>query len=405
MAAPGKHVEPFCPPGDSNPHAQRLRILSPLRLPFRQAGAPIGSAGGLRDESRDVQRPIPSLERCPPWPFPAYDFLLCRAPSDSSPHPPRSGGPRPGEPPRAAGDGTLGSNRQDLGPAGARLVVLWFAWDLPRPEAALDAARRPSLTLEDRDGHIFATFGDVVGQPLRLAHMPAYLPAAAVSVEDRRYWNHVGVDLIGLARAAFVNLRAGRVVQGGSTITQQVAKNLFLTNARTFRRKVQELMLTIWLERSFSKREILEIWLNRVYLGSGAWGVDAAARMYFGVSARRVALWQAAMIAGLPRAPSRFNPRTDPEAAIARTKEVLAAMVETGAITESEAQRAVAQIDLPARPPIASGWFADWAADQAQALIPPGADAVLRTTLDSRLQALAERGLPRCWMVPASRLT
>ena len=110
----------------------------------------------------------------------------------------------------------------------------------------------------------------------------------------------------------WVDLTAGRLVQGGSTITQQVAKNLFLTNARTLRRKVQELLLTLWLEQTFTKKEILEIWLNRVYLGSGAWGMDAAARIYFGVSARKVTLWQAAVLAGLPRAPSRFNPRVDP---------------------------------------------------------------------------------------------
>ena len=162
------------------------------------------------------------------------------------------------------------------------VMLLWFARDLPRPEAALDAARRPSLALEDRSGRVFATFGDIVGEPLRLTDLPAYLPAAAVAVEDRRFWHHPGIDPIGLARAVWVNLTSGRVVQGGSTITQQVAKNLFLTNARTFRRKVQELLLTLWLEHTFSKREILEIWLNRVYLGSGTWGVDAAARMYFG---------------------------------------------------------------------------------------------------------------------------
>ncbi len=269
------------------------------------------------------------------------------------------------------------------------LLLLWFAWDLPRPEAALDAARRPGLTLEDRSGRVFATFGDLVGDPLRLRDMPAYLPKAAVAVEDRRFWSHPGIDLIGMLRAAAVNLRARRVVQGGSTITQQVAKTLFLTNARTMRRKVQELLLSVWLERSFSKREILEIWLNRVYLGSGAWGVDAAARLYFGVSARRISLWQAAMIAGLPRAPSRFNPRVNPAAAIARTREVLAAMVENGAITAAEAQRAEAQIKIPPRPPTTSGWFADWAADQATQVLPQDLDATLRTTLDSRLQSIA----------------
>jgi penicillin-binding protein 1A len=271
-------------------------------------------------------------------------------------------------------------------------ALLYFAWDLPRPEAALDAARRPSLTLQDRNGHIFAAFGDVVGDPLRLTDLPPYLPAAAVAVEDRRFWSHGGLDLIGIARAMLVNLRAGHVVQGGSTITQQVAKNLFLSNARTFRRKVQELLLTLWLERSFSKTEILEIWLNRVYLGSGAWGVDAAARMYFGVSARKVTLWQAAVLAGLPRAPSRFSPRVDPAAAAARAREVLQAMESVGTITAAQAQAASAQINFPPRSAPA-GWFADWAAEQAQPLLPTDADAVLRTTLDSRLQSVVEAKL------------
>ncbi len=279
------------------------------------------------------------------------------------------------------------------GALAAVVMLLWLARDLPRPEAALDAARRPGLTLEDRSGHVFATFGDLVGEPLRLTDMPRYLPEAAVAVEDRRFWHHPGIDPIGLARAAWTNIAAGHIVQGGSTITQQVAKNLFLTNARTFRRKVQELLLTLWLEHTFSKREILEIWLNRVYLGSGAWGIDAASRMYFGVSARRVTLWQAAVLAGLPRAPSRFNPRADPAAAANRARQVLTAMADTGAITAAEAKTAMGQIAFPPPPPLAAGWFADWAADQAQSLAPPSADATVRTTLDPRTQAIAESRL------------
>jgi penicillin-binding protein 1A len=275
----------------------------------------------------------------------------------------------------------------------AGLMVVWFARDLPRPEDALDAARRPSLTLQDNAGRQYASFGDVVGEPLRLADLPRFLPAAVVAVEDRRFWSHPGIDPEGMLRAAVVNLRAGRVVQGGSTITQQVAKNLFLTNARTFRRKVQELLLTFWLEHSFSKQEILEIWLNRVYLGSGAWGVDAASRMYFGISARKLSLWQCAMLAGLPRAPSRFNPRVDPVAAAARTREVLAAMVDNGSLSAADAARAAAAIAIPPNPAAQAGWFADWAAEQAQPLLPPGADAVLRTTLDGRLQGVVESRL------------
>ena len=274
--------------------------------------------------------------------------------------------------------------------AGAGLA--WLARDLPRPESALDAARRPSLTLQDRRGVPFATYGDLVGEPLRLKDMPPALPAAAVAVEDRRYWQHGAIDLIGIARAAWVNLRAGRLVQGGSTIAQQVAKNLFLTNARTLRRKVQELMLTVWLEHTFTKAEILEIWLNRVYLGSGAWGVDAASRIYFGQSARKLKLWQCAVLAGLPRAPSRFNPRVDPAAAAARGRQVLAAMAETGAISQAQADAASKQIAFPPRP-AAAGWFADWVADNSEDVIAASADAVLRTTLDSRLQTVAETRL------------
>ena len=274
----------------------------------------------------------------------------------------------------------------------AAVALIWLARDLPRPETALDAARRPGLTLQDRAGHPFATFGDVVGEPLRLADLPRTLPAAAVAVEDRRYWSHPGLDIVGVARATYVNIRAGRMVQGGSTITQQVAKNLFLTNARTMRRKVQELMLTIWLERTFTKNEILEIWLNRVYLGAGAWGVDAAARIYFGVSARSLNLWQSAVIAGLPRAPSRINPRTDPSAATARAREVLAAMADTGAITRADAEAASQQIVFPPRAATA-GWFADWVADASQTVVPANADAILRTTLDQRLQSIAEARL------------
>ena len=274
----------------------------------------------------------------------------------------------------------------------AGIVLIWFARDLPRPETALDAARRPGLSLEDRSGHVFATYGDIVGEPLRLSQLPHWLPEAAVSVEDRRFYQHFGLDPVGILRALVVNLRSHRLVQGGSTLTQQVAKTLFLTNERTVRRKVQELMLTLWLEHSFTKPEILEIWLNRVYLGSGAWGVDAASRLYFGISARKLSLWQSAVLAGLPRAPSRFNPRADPEAAAARGREVLAAMVETGAITKEQAATASAAIAF-APPPAMSGWFADWVADESQALVPAGADAVLHTSLDARLQNAAETKL------------
>jgi penicillin-binding protein 1A len=272
------------------------------------------------------------------------------------------------------------------------LVLLWFARDLPRPEDALDAVRRPSILLRDQAGAVVATYGDVVGDPLRLSDMPPFLPAAAVAIEDRRFWSHGGFDWWGMLRAATIDVVSGRVRQGGSTITQQVAKNLFLSNARTVRRKVQEFLLTLWLEHHFTKTEILEIWLNRVYLGSGAWGVDAAARLYFGVPAKRLSVWQAALIAGLAQRPSGDNPRVDPAAAAARTREVLAAMVRNDALTPMQAEAAGAAIKIVPRP-AGGGWFADWAAAQAEKIVPPGTDIVLRTTLDSRLQTIAESRL------------
>ena len=279
------------------------------------------------------------------------------------------------------------------GTLGAAALLLWFARDLPRPESALDAVRRPSLTLADTSGRIFASYGDIVGETVHLSDLPAYVPAAAVAIEDHRFWTEPGIDPIGIGRALVTDITRGRIVQGGSTITQQVAKNLFLSNARTFRRKVQELLLTLWLTEHFSKRQILEIWLNRVYFGAGAWGIDAAARLYFGVSARQLSLWQAAVIAGLPRAPSRFNPRVDPNAAAARAREVLAAMVSNGDLTAAQAQAAAARIRFPEGTVSAGGWFADWAAGQAETVLPPDQDASLLTTLDPRIQQAAERNV------------
>ena len=272
-------------------------------------------------------------------------------------------------------------------------ALLFFTWDMPGPEAALAATRRPSVTLQAGNGQVIATSGDIYGDILRLADMPASLPAALIAIEDRRFRSHWGLDVVGLARATWVNLTTGRVVQGGSTITQQLAKNLFLTPARSFRRKVQEALLAVWLEQRFSKDEILEIYLNRVYLGAGAYGVDAAARLYFGISARRLEVWQSAILAGLPRAPSRLNPRANPGGAVARGVEVLDAMVETGAIRPGSAAALAEAMAFPRPPSRDAGWFADWAQDDLAARFPGSADLVLRSTLDAGLQATVEARL------------
>jgi penicillin-binding protein 1A len=268
------------------------------------------------------------------------------------------------------------------------LLLLWFTWDMPRPSSGMATLRRPSLVLTDEYGRTFTHFGDLSGSILTLQTVPATLPEAVVAVEDRRFWQHGALDILGMARAAVVDLVSGRIVQGGSTLTQQVAKTLFLSNARTFRRKVQELLLTLWLTHHFTPTEILEIYLNRVYLGAGAWGMDAAAQTYFGVPARNLNLWQSAMLAGLPRAPSRFNPLADPAAATARTKEVLAAMVRSGYITQPQSDAAMAAISFSPRAVSGDYWFSSWAAQQAGPLIPEDTDSRLATTFNPQLQAI-----------------
>lgn len=278
------------------------------------------------------------------------------------------------------------------------MLLAALAWDLPRPSEALAAAgRRQGIVVLAEGGAVLGRQGEHYGETLRVADVPPLLVQAVLATEDRRFRAHWGLDLVGILRAAFANLRAGGIVQGGSTITQQVAKTLFLSNARTWRRKGQELLLTLWLEHRFSKDEILGIWLNRVYLGAGAFGVDAAARLYFGVPARRLSLFQAALIAGLPKAPSKLNPHADPAAAIERTRTVLSNLVEVGAISEADAGRA---IEAGQRAGFrhesgSSGAFTAFAAEEAAgiAAIAPVGDLRLATTLDAGLQARAGRSL------------
>lgn len=283
----------------------------------------------------------------------------------------------------------------------AGIVLFSLAWDLPPPATALRAVRRPSLTFADDRGAVFATVGDLVGQPMRLAQLPPYVPAAVVDVEDRRYWEHGAIDPLGILRAMATDLLHGRIVQGGSTIGQQVAKNLFLTNARTWRRKAQELLLTLWLGEHFTRREILEIWLNRVYFGAGAWGIDAAAETYFGIHAPQLSLWQAAVLAGLPRAPSYFSPRTNPEAAAQRGRVVLEAMVRAGSITPAQARNAALSIRFPP-PTDHAGWFTDWVAERARLLAPQGTDARAVTTLDAPLQRAVDQAVAAYVANPAT---
>ncbi len=248
------------------------------------------------------------------------------------------------------------------------VVIGYFALTLPDTGELTRGARRPSVTILASDNSLLTTFGDLFGQPLSLKEMSPYLPKAVIAIEDRRFYSHFGIDPIGLGRARFANLAAGHVVQGGSTITQQLAKNLFLTPERSLHRKVQETLLALWLEHRFTKNQILEIYLNRVYLGAGTYGVDAAAHRYFNKSARHTNLYESAVIAGLLKAPTRFNPTRDRDKAAARTAQVLAKMVEAGFVTEREVAAAgrgggAAFAAVPVTRPGAR-YFADWVAEQ-----------------------------------------
>jgi penicillin-binding protein 1A len=273
-------------------------------------------------------------------------------------------------------------------------VLGYFALTLPDTSELTRAERRPSVSILAADGSLLTTFGDLFGQPLTLQQMSPYLPKAVIATEDRRFYSHFGIDPIGLLRASIADLRAGHVVQGGSTITQQLAKNLFLTPERSPARKVRETLLALWLEHRFTKDQILEIYLNRVYLGAGTYGVDAAAHRYFGKSARRTTLYESAAIAGLLKAPTRFNPTRDRDKAAARTARVLANMVEAGMVTESQATTATKEgtsLAVVAGTRSGARYFADWIAEQLGDFAGSGSrDLTVKTTLDPGLQAEAE---------------
>ena len=281
----------------------------------------------------------------------------------------------------------------------ALLFLAWCAYDLPGPERLNELKRQPSVALLATDGSLIASYGDLYGDSVKLSDLPPYLPAAVLATEDRRFYDHFGIDLRGVARALYVNFKEGDTVQGGSTITQQVAKNLFLTPERSLHRKGQEMLLAFWLERTFTKDQILELYLNRVYFGAGTYGVDAAAKKYFGRSARDVTIFQAAMLAGLLKAPSRFNPFNDKDLAKSRAELVIHNMVAAGALTEAEAD-AISEASEPSTSSQASNQigqhFADWVIDQVSSYVGyADQDLVVQTTLDPALQHQAESTLVR----------
>jgi penicillin-binding protein 1A len=274
-------------------------------------------------------------------------------------------------------------------------AVVYFISQVPDPLIATLDDRPPNVTILAADGSVLAERGLRRGH-IRVDVLPKHLIEAVTATEDRRFYHHFGIDPVGLARATYSNLRAGTVVEGGSTITQQLAKNLFLEPDRTMVRKIEELIYAVWLEQRFTKDEILELYLNRVYFGGGTYGVEAAARHYFGKSARDVTLAQSAMLAGLLKAPSRYAPTRSVRAASARAQVVLDNMVEAGFLTEAEVRAAGQQpLALSAKGddtgyPYAVDWVAEllpeYVGDHKGALI-------VDTTIDAKLQRAAQERL------------
>lgn len=279
-----------------------------------------------------------------------------------------------------------------IGGAGLGLMLVYCSAVYPDPLSLRPSERSPLVRILARDGSLLAERGGGDDYtPLDL--LPKHVADAVIATEDQRFYSHRGIDPWGLLRASIANARAGRFIQGGSTLTQQLAKNLYLSSERTFARKLEELALTLWLEARLSKADILELYLNRVYLGAGAYGVDAAARRYFGKSARKLTLAESALIAGLLKAPSKYSPLTDPAAAAARGRLVLGQMLRAGLITpeeESVASFAMSSIARSRQQPETGGaeYAVDYVLDQLPAAARTGnSEVIVETTLDRALLA------------------
>jgi len=272
-------------------------------------------------------------------------------------------------------------------------VIGWCAWTLPDLEKLNTPSRQPSITLMAADGSVLAAYGDLYGGKADFADIPPFLVQAIIATEDRRFFDHSGIDIIGILRAAWTNIRAGRIRQGGSTLTQQLAKNLFLTPERSLKRKIQEAMLAYWLEAKFSKEQLFTIYLNRVYLGSGTYGVSAAARRYFARPVTAINLRQASVIAGLLKAPTRYSPLRSRRAALQRGDQVLANMVVAEFLSAADAAAAKRQpLGLAPQAGAQVRYFADWVLDRAAGFVGRAdRDLIVRTTLRPTLQSAAEK--------------
>ena len=272
-------------------------------------------------------------------------------------------------------------------------VIVYYGAQLPASNTWAIPDRPPNIRILAADGSLISNRGQTGGEAVTYHELPYYVPAAIISSEDRRFMTHFGVDPIGLLAVAVESVHARGVTRGASTITQQVAKNLFLTPDQNLGRKVQEAILAIWLEQNYTKEEILELYMNRVYFGAGATGIEAAAQTYFGVSARNLSLGQAAMLAGILPAPSAYNPKASPERAKERQRLTLNSMAQEGYITKEEAAAATIDPNQTIRTRVAGSesYVADWVESLMNSYIGDvSSDVVVQTTIDWKMQKDAE---------------
>jgi penicillin-binding protein 1A len=275
-------------------------------------------------------------------------------------------------------------------------LFAYYASQLPPIDQLAVPKRPPDIQILGVDGSVLADRGDTGGAAVRLGDLPPYLPKAFIAIEDRRFYEHFGIDPVGIARAVLRDATGHGGMQGGSTLTQQLAKNLFLTQERTISRKFQEAILALWLERKYSKDQILELYLNRVYFGSGAYGVQAAAHKYFGKDAKDVTLSEAALLAGLMKSPTKLAPNHNLKGANERAAQVVTEMAEQGYVTQAMAKVA---LGAPAQVVNLKGagsvnYAADYVMDALDDTV--GAideDIVVMTTIDPKMQSEAEHAL------------
>jgi len=276
------------------------------------------------------------------------------------------------------------------------IYVSRFITQLPDTSGLMNRTPSHDITILDVQGRFIARRGLTQGATINVAALPSYVPNAFIAIEDRRFRSHFGVDPVGLVRAAVTNMAAGHVEQGGSTLTQQLAKNLFLKPERTFDRKIQEAMLALYLESRYSKDQILTLYLNRVYFGAGTYGIEAASERFFNKHADQLTLPEAAMLAGSVKAPAKYNPLSDPDASAARGGLVLTAMRNSGFISEQQrlaASETRARIVKEEGTP-GSGYFVDWVvANLPDYIGESDQPIVVRTTLDLDTQTQAERAV------------